>query len=139
MTEADAAHDQSRFDIRFEWGERGAQILAPMCDAIIIVDVMSFSSAVTVAVGRDAVVYPYRHRDASSASFAESRNAILAGSRGAAAYSLSPVSLASLDPGSHIVLPSPNLGYPEDVAMIAELNCETAVPRLIEGAYVRAD
>lgn len=101
-------YDQAEFDVRCEWGEKGVASLAPISDAVIIVDVMSFSTAVAVAVGRGARVYPYRWRDGSGAAFARSVNAELAGPRGKAKYSLSPVSLMSLPAGARLVLPSPN-------------------------------
>ncbi len=100
--------DQSEFDIRCEWGEKGVLQLAPVSDAIIIVDVMSFSTAVTVATSRGATVFPYRWNDESPLEYAKSVNAVLAGGRGESQYSLSPVSLMTLRSGSRIVLPSPN-------------------------------
>ena len=100
--------DQARFDIRCEWGERGVATLAGNCDAVIIVDVMSFSTCVEVAVSRGAVVFPYRHRDESAAEYARSVRAELAGHRGKGKYSLSPGSLMDAPKGARIVLPSPN-------------------------------
>ena len=46
--------DQHGYDICFEGGARGAEVLAPSCEAIIIVDVLSFSTAVSVATARGA-------------------------------------------------------------------------------------
>jgi 2-phosphosulfolactate phosphatase len=83
-------------------------VLAPICDAIIVVDVLSFATAVSVAVSRGAAVYPYRWRDGSQAEFAAARGALLAGPRGRSEYSLSPASLKSLMAGQGLVLPSPN-------------------------------
>ena len=100
--------DQCEFDIRCEWGQTGVKALAPESDAVIIVDVMSFSTAVSVAVTKGARVFPYRWRDASTIAFAESVDAELAGPRGKGRYSLSPRSLLLLENGSRIVLPSPN-------------------------------
>jgi 2-phosphosulfolactate phosphatase len=100
--------DQSEFDIRCEWGEKGVSILAPISDVIIIVDVISFSSAVEIAVSRGVEVYPYRFRDGSAREYANSIGAFLAGRRGKALYSLSPGSLMYLPENSRIVLPSPN-------------------------------
>jgi 2-phosphosulfolactate phosphatase len=99
---------QTAFEIRFEWGEQGVSQLAPISDAVIIVDVMSFSSAVSIAIAHNARVYPYRYKDHSAAAYAESVGAILAGPRSDGRYSLSPASLMDLSPGSRIVLPSPN-------------------------------
>ena len=36
--------DQSRFDIRLEWGRQGAESLASSSDAVVIVDGLSFST-----------------------------------------------------------------------------------------------
>jgi 2-phosphosulfolactate phosphatase len=99
---------QSGFDIRCEWGEQGVAQLAPTSDVVIIVDVMSFSTCVEIAVGRGAIVYPYRWKDMSSREFADSIGAELAGARGKSRYSLSPASLLGIPEGTRLVLPSPN-------------------------------
>jgi 2-phosphosulfolactate phosphatase len=101
--------DQQEFDIRCEWGEHGVAVLAPVSDVVIIVDVLSFSTSVDVAVARGALVFPYRERGDRAANFAASVQAELAGSRKTnGGYSLSPASLAQIPPGTRIVLPSPN-------------------------------
>jgi 2-phosphosulfolactate phosphatase len=100
--------DQADFDIRCEWGERGVAVLAPISDALIIVDVMSFSTCVSIAVVRGATVFPYRWGDDSRFTYARSVNAELAGSRGKSRFSLSPASMMELSQGDRIVLPSPN-------------------------------
>jgi 2-phosphosulfolactate phosphatase len=100
--------EQSGYDIRCEWGERGVSHLAPISDVVIVVDVMSFSTCVDVAVSRGAIVYPYRWKDASAHEFARFIGAELAGSRGKSRYSLSPASLADIPENARLVLPSPN-------------------------------
>jgi len=101
--------DQSEFDIRCEWGENGVSQLAPISDVVVIVDVLSFSTCVEIATNRQAVVFPYRWRDESAASFATSMAAELAGGRGRGArYSLSPQSLLGIPQRTRLVLPSPN-------------------------------
>src|SRR5262245_39926407 len=62
--------DQSSYDLRCEWGEAGVAALAPSVDAIVIVDVLSFSSCVDVAVARGARIYHYQWKDESEAEFA---------------------------------------------------------------------
>jgi 2-phosphosulfolactate phosphatase len=100
---------QAAFDVRCEWGEQGVAQLAPISDVVIIVDVLSFSTSVEIAVSRDAIVFPYRRKDQSAAVFAASVGAIVADARrGSAGYSLSPQSLVDLPPGTRLVLPSPN-------------------------------
>ncbi len=101
-------HNQFEFDIRCEWGEKGVSLLVPISDAIIIVDIMSFSTAVTIATARGATVFPYKWKDNSRVDYAKSLKAELAGPRGKGKYSLSPLSLMELQTGNRIVLPSPN-------------------------------
>lgn len=104
-----ASLDQSRFAVRCEWGPRGVELISPACDAVVIVDVLSFSTCVDVAASRGAAVLPYRWMDASARYFAQSKGAELAEKRRAGtAYSLSPVSLQRVTAGTRIVLPSPN-------------------------------
>lgn len=102
--------DRSRPNVDFSWGLRGLQSLLPESDAIVIVDVLSFSTAVDVATSRGAEVlpFPYGHSDAES--YARSRGAVLARPRSAGGeqLSLSPETLKTLANGARIVLPSPN-------------------------------
>jgi 2-phosphosulfolactate phosphatase len=101
--------DQQEFVIRCEWGEHGISALAPVSDVIIVVDVLSFSTSVEIAVTQGAIVFPYRWRDETAVSYAESVGAILADpARDQTKYSLSPASLIEIPNGTRIVLPSPN-------------------------------
>jgi 2-phosphosulfolactate phosphatase len=102
--------DQHEYDIRCEWAIEGITALVPTSDAVIIVDVLSFSTAVDIAVGNGATVYPYRLRDESAVAYAESLGALLASpTRNATSgYSLAPSSLLEIPPGTRLVLPSPN-------------------------------
>ena len=105
--------DQAEFDIRCEWGEPGIAQLAPISDVVIIVDVMSFSTCVSIAVSRWATVFPYRWKDGTARAYAESIGAELAESRtmpgqSSSPYSLSPKSLLNIPSGTRLVLPSPN-------------------------------
>ncbi|HIC81877.1 MAG TPA: GNAT family N-acetyltransferase [Kiloniellaceae bacterium] len=91
------------------WGAAGLRAGQASSTAIAIVDVLSFSTAVDVAVSRGARVLPYRYHDATAADFAAAQGARLAGPRGVpGGLSLSPPSLAALEAGDSLVLPSPN-------------------------------
>src|SRR5262249_34586768 len=70
--------DQQEFDIRCEWGAHGIAVLAPVSDVIIIIDVLSFSTSVDVAVAQGAMVFPYRWRDDTALAYATSVGATLA-------------------------------------------------------------
>jgi 2-phosphosulfolactate phosphatase len=102
-------YEQAEFEVRCEWGLAGIANLAPSSDVVIIVDVLSFSTCVEIAVSRGAIIYPYLWKDFASEEFAERVGAVLATSRrSATGYSLSPKSLAAIPPGTKLVLPSPN-------------------------------
>jgi 2-phosphosulfolactate phosphatase len=104
--------DQAGYELRFEWGLRGLEALAPASDVVVIVDVLSFSTAVDIAVNRGARILPYPWRDPTAAEYAAARGATLASHRSqAGGWSLSPASLESLTSGTALVLPSPNGGW----------------------------
>jgi 2-phosphosulfolactate phosphatase len=110
--EAGMFDDQRAYDLRFEWGEAGIRRLAPISEIVVVVDVLSFATAVDVAVSRGALVYPSRWRDERAEELAAQVDAILAGARSGqgqrASFSLSPTSLQTIPPGTRLVLPSPN-------------------------------
>ncbi len=93
-----------------DWGERGLARLLDSVEAIAIVDVLSFSTCVSVAADRGIAIYPVgSSRD--GADLAARLGARLARRRtdaGPGDVSLSPASLRSTSPGGAVVLPSPN-------------------------------
>jgi 2-phosphosulfolactate phosphatase len=91
-----------------DWGRAGVQLLAGEADLVIVVDVLSFSTAVSVAVEGGAAVIPYPTRGASAAAYARGIDATLAADRSSPGPTLSPASLAVLRRGERLVLPSPN-------------------------------
>lgn len=92
-----------------EWGEAGLRECARVADIAVIVDVLSFSTTVSVAVDRGATVYPMRLGEEYAPQMARRLGAHLAGGRDAQ-FSLSPTSVAGLEPNDRLVLPSPNGG-----------------------------
>jgi 2-phosphosulfolactate phosphatase len=55
--------DQAEYALRCEWGASGVRQLAAISDVLIVVDVLSFSTAVDIAVSNGAIVFPYGSRD----------------------------------------------------------------------------
>jgi 2-phosphosulfolactate phosphatase len=110
MTVKSLHWSQTDFDIRCEWGAQGVATLAPISDGIVIVDVLSFSTAVDIAVSRGATIYPYHLRDESAVAYTKSHDALLATFRRDVTdgYSLAPTSLMNIPAGTRLVLPSPN-------------------------------
>ncbi len=101
--------DQAPFDIRCEWGLPGIEQIADS-DIIILVDVLSFTTSVDIAVCRGATIYPYRWKDETAITYALDRGAEVASSRSrfAGRFSLAPSSLLEVPSGLRLVLPSPN-------------------------------
>lgn len=101
--------NQSEFDLRCEWGQQGVTQLAPISDVVVIVDVLSFSTAVKIATNNGAIIFPYRWKDSSAVDYAKSIKAELATNRtSTTGYSLSPQSLTKISSKTKLVLPSPN-------------------------------
>ncbi len=94
-----------------EWGMAGVEFLRERASVLVIVDVLSFSTAVDVAVSRGAVVFPFPSGDEAAAQAAAARvGAVLAQPRRVAGGkpSLSPMSLRGIPSGTKLMLPSPN-------------------------------
>ncbi|MGS4346593.1 2-phosphosulfolactate phosphatase [Myroides odoratus] len=103
-------YNQHEFEVRMEWGLKGVKQLAPISDVIIIVDVLSFSTCVDIATQRGATIFPYQWKDESAIQYAQSLGAALADFKRkfTDGFSLSPTSLCTIQPGTKLVLPSPN-------------------------------
>lgn len=94
---------------RCEWGLAGLLALREQVAVLVVVDVLSFSTAVDVAVGRGAAVLPFPSGDpAAVRAEAARQGAVPAVRRGQPGFSLSPASLAAAPPGLRLLLPSPN-------------------------------
>ncbi|GAA1878861.1 hypothetical protein GCM10009836_70330 [Pseudonocardia ailaonensis] len=129
-------HRQLDAAIRVDWGPVGAGAIVPGCAVAAVVDVLSFSTALSVAVDRGIEVFPYRWRDGSAAAFAAERDAVLAVGRARSRrstaggvsgdqehppVSLSPASIRGAAGVERVVLPSPNGSTIS--AQLAEAGC----------------
>jgi 2-phosphosulfolactate phosphatase len=109
ILDARPEHRQRDHAVRLEWGREGAALLAQECAAVVVVDVLSFSTSVDIAVGRGARVLPQRSGDTVTArAEALALGLLPAGPRDGTAPSLRPSSLVELPTGTGIALPSPN-------------------------------
>lgn len=79
--------------VHVEWGATGAVALAEQCAVVVVCDVLSFTTTVSVAAAIGVVVVPQTWRDETAAG----RPALL-----------SPAAMRHVDAGTRVVLPSPN-------------------------------
>jgi len=109
-----AAHGQAAYAVRLEWGPTGAAAVAEGADIAIVVDVLSFTTTLTIAVARGTRVFPFPWKDDRAAAYAQERDAVLAVGRFETARlerplpSLSSARLLESEPVERLVLPSPN-------------------------------
>jgi 2-phosphosulfolactate phosphatase len=95
--------------VELDWGPTGGERAARLADVTVVVDVLSFTTCVSMAVDRGIAVHPYRWRDETARQYAERVGAVLAVARGVpGGVSLSPGSIAAVRGVERIVLPSPN-------------------------------
>lgn len=103
---------QQAYGVRFEWGPSGARRLGREVACLVVVDVLSFTTSVSVAVEAGTEVFPYAWRDETAAAFAREKAAASAVGRRAATpespWSLSPAALRKAPFTPRLVLPSPN-------------------------------
>lgn len=123
--------NQSDYALRCEWGQQGLRAIGPGADLIIIVDVLSYSTTVDVAVSRGALIYPHPWKDATAEARARELDAALSRGRGSGGYSLSPASMQQARAGQKIVLPSPN-------GAAVSLEAATICPNVVCACYRNA-
>jgi 2-phosphosulfolactate phosphatase len=103
---------QDGYRVRCDWGPAGADAIGRGALVAAVVDVLSFTTALTVAADRGIEVFPFRWRDHRAADFAEQHRAVLAVGRSEVGpgrpVSLSPATIRSWADPVWLVLPSPN-------------------------------
>ncbi|MFZ0324049.1 MAG: 2-phosphosulfolactate phosphatase [Actinomycetes bacterium] len=108
--------------IDLEWGPQGLRTLSETCGAVVIIDVLSFSTSVTIAVARGAMVWPHGGSERAE-ELARAIGATLARGRNTReGRTLSPASLLDIAAGERLVMPSANgsaLSYASVVSGLA--------------------
>lgn len=108
---ASSPFDQSRYQVRFDWGVAGLRRLAP-ADVVVVVDVLRFSSSVSarVAAGEDVALDDIALDDVALDDVAPDRalddgaRAVDAADHGARAASRNGVAIAAAASGSLVFL-----------------------------------
>lgn len=105
------AHRQLAYSVGLDWGPTGADALAARCDIAVVVDVLSFTTTLSVAADRGTVVVPFPWRDERATRVAAELGATLAVGRTQARdgqVSLSPHRVRTAAFTDRLLLPSPN-------------------------------
>jgi 2-phosphosulfolactate phosphatase len=136
-------HGQRDYRVRFDWGLAGAVAVTEGVHVAVVVDVLSFTTTVTVALDHGVDVLPYRWRDDSAVAYARARGAGLAEGRSArrGGLTLSPASLREARTlPRRLVIPSPNgstiahyLSDPARACVAASLRNVGAVASWLDG------
>ncbi len=104
--------------VDLEWGEHGA---SSSVETSVLIDVLSFSTACTLAVESGISVYPFFYSDLAE-KFSRATGIEMAGKRRAAdaRYTLSPASFIKPAELDRLILPSPNGSR---LSLLAKSNC----------------
>ena len=104
-------YTQHPYRCRFDWGRHGTRQAAERGDILIIVDTLTFSTAVVTALHYGGVIYPCSIEENATA-FAQQVHGEAAVHRlevpAKGRFSLSPSTFQQLLPGTRVVLASPN-------------------------------
>jgi len=115
VSDSSAPFGQAKYQVRFDWGAAGAERILPGAHVVVVVDVLSFTTGVVAAAERGVPVAPWPAGDeAGAAALAERLGGVVAGRRGEAGPTLSPMSFAGAEAVDEldgpVVIPSPNGG-----------------------------
>ncbi|NQU05578.1 MAG: 2-phosphosulfolactate phosphatase, partial [Calditrichaeota bacterium] len=104
-------YEQTNYRCRFDWGTEGAISAAERRDIVVVVDTLSFSTAVLTAVHNGGIIYPALDQD-DLLEIAERIEAVKAVSRNdvpsEGLFSLSPETYQELEADTTVILASPN-------------------------------
>ncbi len=102
-----------RHRCHLDWGMAGTRMAAERGDILVIVDTLSFSTSVITAVHHGGLVFPCAEGEDPlflakqvDSEVAVRRAEVPANGR----FSLSPLTYVNIEPGTRVVLPSPNGG-----------------------------
>jgi 2-phosphosulfolactate phosphatase len=139
---------QQDFGVRFEWGPAGCEQLSTESGCVVVVDVLSFTTAVTIATARGMAILPLPLDADDPEAYAAAHGASLAVRRREASedhpWSLSPSSLANGPFTERLVLPSANGAVTSLVAkgtVVAGClrNARTVARWIVDGGYGTTD
>jgi 2-phosphosulfolactate phosphatase len=128
--------------VGLEWGPQGLRQLSERCECVVIVDVLSFSTSVAVAVARGAAVWPHSGSERAEELARAIGATLVRGRNMREGRTLSPASLLDVADGERLIMPSPNGSVISHAALILGLTVvagsmrnASAVARWVSGRF----
>lgn len=107
--------------VQLEWGPQGLRMLSEICDCVVIIDVLSFSTSVAVAVGRGAAVWPHSGHERAEELARAIGATLVRGRNMREGRTLSPASLLEVADGERLIMPSDNGSVISHAALMSGL------------------
>jgi len=128
--------------VGLEWGPQGLRQLSERCECVVIVDVLSFSTSVAVAVARGAAVWPHSGSERAEELARAIGATLVRGRNMREGRTLSPASLLDVADGERLIMPSPNGSVISHAALMLGLTVvagsmrnASAVARWVSGRF----
>jgi 2-phosphosulfolactate phosphatase len=96
-------------------------MLSETCECVVIVDVLSFSTSVAVAVGRGAAVWPHSGHERAEELARAIGATLVRGRNMREGRTLSPASLLEVNDGERLIMPSDNGSVISHAALMSGL------------------
>lgn len=129
------ARGQLNHSVRFEWGLSGGLAVSDGADVTVVVDVLCFTTAVTVALQREMLVLPGEPSAQDLPDRARQLDAVLAGPRGSVGLTRSPSQLLATPAVDRVLLPGIGGALVEPLAEVST----TVVAASLRNARATAD
>ena len=130
--------------VALEWGPRGLRQLSEECECVVIVDVLSFSTSVTIAVARGAEVWPHSGSERAEELARAIEATLVRGRNMREGRTLSPASLLDVADHERLIMPSANGSVISHAALMSGLAVvagamrnAAAVARWLDGRFER--
>jgi len=128
--------------VGLEWGPQGMRQLSERCECVIIVDVLSFSTSVAVAVARGAAVWPHAGHERAEELARAIGATLVRGRNMREGRTMSPASLLNVVEGERLIMPSANGSVISHAALMAGLTVvagslrnASAVAKWLDGRF----
>lgn len=128
--------------VSLEWGPQGLRLLSETCECVVLVDVLSFSTSVGVAVARGAAVWPHAGHERAEELARAIGATLVRGRNMREGRTMSPASLLSVEDHERLIMPSDNGSVISHAALMSGLTVvagslrnASAVARWVSGRF----